>query len=75
MAHSRAGATSLWSAPTHHVSDHPAQREPRLTWLLVLLAVYVVLGFRRPGRMGSTHVTILVASAIVLGWVFVGLGS
>jgi hypothetical protein len=46
-----------------------------MIWLIVLLAVFVVLGLCRPGRMGSTHVAILVTSAVVLGWVFVGLGS
>lgn len=41
-----------------------------MSWLVVLLAVYVVLGVLRPGRMGSTHVAILVTSTIVLGWVY-----
>jgi hypothetical protein len=46
-----------------------------VNWLLVLLAVYVVLGLRRPGRMGSTYVTLLVSSIVVLGWVYLRLGT
>jgi len=45
-----------------------------VTWLIVLLAIYVVLGLRRPGRMGSTNVAIMVASAVALGWAYIGLG-
>jgi hypothetical protein len=46
-----------------------------MNWLLVLLGAYVLLGFLKPGRMGSTHVTILVTSAAVLGWVYLRLGT
>jgi hypothetical protein len=60
----------------HHDSTHPAQPadDAPMSWLAVLLAAFVVLGLRRPGRMGSTHVTILVASALALVWAFTGLG-
>jgi hypothetical protein len=44
-------------------------------WITVLLAAFVVLGLRRPGRLGSTHVMILVTSVVVLGWAYLGLGS
>jgi hypothetical protein len=37
---------------------------------VVLFAIFLVLGLRRPGRMGSTHVWVLMASATVLGYVF-----
>jgi hypothetical protein len=46
-----------------------------MNWLYILLGVFVILGFRRPGRMGSTHVGILVASAVALGWVYLRLGG
>lgn len=45
-----------------------------MSWLIVLLGIHLVLGLRKPGRMGSTHVAILVSSAVVLGWVFLRLG-
>ena len=45
-----------------------------MTWI-GLLTVFVVLGMMRPGRLGSTYVGILVASAAVLGYAFIGFGS
>ena len=46
-----------------------------MNWIVVLLAIYVVAGFVRPGRMGSTHVAVLLGSAAVLGYVYLHLGS
>jgi hypothetical protein len=46
-----------------------------MNWILVLLGVYVVLGVRPPGRMGSTYVTLLVATAAVLGWTLLRMGA
>jgi hypothetical protein len=45
-----------------------------MTGVALLLTVFVLLGFRRPGRMGSTHVWVLLASALVLGGLYLGLG-
>jgi hypothetical protein len=42
--------------------------------LVLLFAFFVVAGFRKPGRMGSTHVSVLVASAVLLGWSFLRFG-
>ena len=46
-----------------------------MNWIIVLLAVYLVLGLRGPGRMGSTYVSILVASALVIGWAYLRPGG
>jgi hypothetical protein len=45
-----------------------------MTWVLVLFGILVLLGFLKPGRMGSTHVAVVVASGIVLGYAFAGFG-
>jgi len=74
MAHSFDGAVSVWSVSSRHAPADRAHQETRVTWLIVLLAIYVVLGLRRPGRMGSTNVAIMVASAVALGWAYIGLG-
>jgi len=42
--------------------------------LLLLFVLFLLLGFRSPGRMGSTHVLVLVASAFALGYSFLRLG-
>ena len=38
-----------------------------MTWLIALFAVYFIVGLRRPGRMGSAYVTILVGSVSFAG--------
>jgi hypothetical protein len=52
------------------VSITPAQVILDMSSFLVLFGIFVVLGLRRPGRLGSTHVSLLIASAAMLGYVF-----
>lgn len=45
-----------------------------MTWMAVLFAVFVFLGLRDRTHRGSTHLTIVVASVLVLGYAYFGLG-
>lgn len=45
-----------------------------MTGVVLLLTVFVLLGFRHSGRMGSTHVWVLVASAVLIGGMYLQLG-
>jgi hypothetical protein len=46
-----------------------------MTWMVPLLAIFVIVGLLPPGRMGSGYVAVVTASAVVLALVYVGLGS
>lgn len=43
-------------------------------WMAALFAAFLVLGLRERTHRGSTHLTIVVVSAAVLGYAFFGLG-
>jgi hypothetical protein len=45
-----------------------------MTGVALLLTVFVLLGFRHTGRLGSTHVWVLVASALLIGGMSLQLG-
>ena len=42
--------------------------------LVLLFVVFLLLGFRKPGRMGLTHVLVLVASVVALGYSYLRFG-
>ncbi len=46
-----------------------------MNWLIALFAVFMIAGFRRPGRMGSTYVTIMLGAAAIVAYEYAGLGS
>jgi hypothetical protein len=46
-----------------------------MNWIVLLLASFLIVGFLPPARMGSGYVSVLVVSAAVLAFVFVGLGT
>jgi hypothetical protein len=45
-----------------------------MSWIVLLLAIYLFLGLLPPGRLGSRYVTLLGATGAVLAVVFAGLG-
>ncbi len=44
--------------------------ERAVEWIVALIAAYMFLGLRDRTSGGSTHVTVLVVSSLVLGFVF-----
>ena len=42
-----------------------------MAWIAVLVVVYMLLGLRNPTRADSTHLSIVVITAVVLAVVFV----